>query len=180
VSEQYDLKVAGSTLVVPDERESSMRISNLLMENLGYDAGQIKTLSEEMRVDLEHEDAQQFEARIAKKAGTVITRGTDRVNSPDEYYEALRSAISKRLPTAALDDVQRRFQDMLGARGEAEWFAVDSDEYKMTEYGAGAGAGDESDGTDGTADVGDTGINELGVTVCVLPQKKPSDPSKNK
>lgn len=88
MGEYFHLLEAGATKAVPDERESSLVMASLLLENLGVREPEIVKMQADIRKNFEVEDNEKLELKASMKKNLAMTaikdndlKYTDRVIS---------------------------------------------------------------------------------------------------
>lgn len=150
MSEYYHLLEAGATKAVPDEREASLMMASVLLENLGFPESDVKKVEEELRMDLLVEDNEKIEFNKSMKKGLAMnTIKNDNV----KYADMVLSQASK-----AMNDI---FGSARNIYEDSKLFPLELSRSKSKTIINNNSNNDIS-----------TEIDELGVKVCPLPDRE--------
>ena len=147
MGEYFHLLEAGATKAIPDERESSMMMASLLLENLGVREQDISRMQSEIRKDFEVEDNQKIQLNESLKKGLAMKNiETNDLKYPDRVLSRASKAMQDIFGTSrkVYDDSTIFVKD----REKKIEKVIDSEE------------------------IVDEIVDELGVKVCPIPTRK--------
>ncbi len=162
-NDYFHLLQSGSTKVILDETESSLRMCNVILSELGIKPDESETIIKNFRDDFELESSNILQQMQAKKGLPVKNEG-DRVNLKDENLSLtnINSRVSK-----IMSDVSKNFKDLFDAPIAVQDTTTSSSSSVETVLSVTA----NKENVD-TTEV-DKIIDELGgVTICPIPNKK--------
>jgi voltage-gated potassium channel Kch len=164
-NDYFSLLQSGSTKVIMDEAESSMRMCSVLLTELGIKSDESDTIIKSFRDDFELESRNQLE-KIQMQKGLVVKNMGDRVNIKDENLSLMN--INNRV-TKIMSDVSKNFKDLFDTPVVVQDTSTSSSSSSSTETVLSVSANKENADTSEV----DKLIDELGgVTICPIPNKK--------
>ena len=158
-NDYFNLLQSGSTKVILDETESSLRMCNVFLNELGIKSDESEAIIKNFRDDFELENNNIFQQMQVKK-GLLVKNEGDRINIKDENLSLTN--INNRV-NKIMGDVSKSFKDLFDAP-----IAV-QDTSSSAETVLSVSANKENVATNEVDKV----IDELGgVTICPIPNKK--------
>ena len=161
-NDYFHLLQSGSTKVILDETESSLRMCNVILSELGIKADESETIIKNFRDDFELESSNILQQMQAKKGLPVKNEG-DRVNLKDENLSLtnINNRVSK-----IMSDVSKNFKDLFDAPIAVQ--DTTSSSSSSVETVLSVTANKENVDTNEVDKI----IDELGVKICPIPNKK--------